>query len=231
MAKRAKKAPAKRKAPKARSRRKASKRVNPIPEYLHALTPNLVFEDSNAAIAFYEKAFGAKRLSLMPSPDGRGVWHAELRIGDSVIFMNDESPMNPVKAPSADRPATSTLHLYVKDCDAAIARAVEAGAQLTMPATDMFWGDRMGGLVDPFGVNWGVATRKAKLTPKQLKAATLEFLRKQEPVALPHEPGSEEYGPGEGQAGPESARVAAGGSGSSRPSTPLRPQAGRSRGK
>lgn len=190
-AKRAKKAAPKRKATKA----KAARTVAPVPEYLHTATVNLVFKDSNAAIAFYEKAFGAKRLSVMPSPDGKGVWHAELKIGDSVIFMNDESPMNPIKAPSAERPSTSTIHLYVKDCDATIARAVEAGAKVAMPAADMFWGDRMGGLVDPFGISWGVATRKAKLTPKQLKAATLEFLRKQEPVALPHEPGSEEYGP------------------------------------
>jgi uncharacterized glyoxalase superfamily protein PhnB len=133
----------------------------------------------------------------MPSPDGKGTWHAELRIGDSVVFMADESPMNPIKAPSEERPTTSILHLYVKDCDEAIARAVEAGAKLTMPAADMFWGDRMGSVQDPFGIAWGVATRKAKLTPKQLKAATEEFLRKQEPVAYPHAPGAEEYGAGE----------------------------------
>ncbi len=198
MARKTKKAAPKRSATrqKARARAKAPKRVTPIPEYLHTLTVNLVFRDSTAAIAFYEKAFGAKVLSRMQSPDGKGTWHAELRIGDSVIFMNDESPMNPVKAPSEERPATSILHLYVKDCDEAMARAVEAGAKITMPAADMFWGDRMGGVVDPFGIPWGVATRKAKLTPKQLKAATEEFLRKQEPVAYPHEPGSEEYGPG-----------------------------------
>lgn len=198
MAKKAKrKATARRKTTRAKARRAASKRVTPVPEYLHTATVNLVFKDSNAAIAFYEKAFGAKRLSVMPSPDGRGVWHAELRIGDSVVFLNDESPMNPVKAPTAERPATSTVHLYVKDCDAAIARAVDAGAKIMMPPADMFWGDRMGGLVDPFGIPWGVATRKAKLTPKQLEAATRDFLRQQEPVALPHEPGAEEYGPGD----------------------------------
>ena len=196
MAKRMKKGAPKRKATKAKAR-KATRKVSPTPEHLHALTPNLVFKDSVAAIEFYEKAFGAKELSRMASPDGKGTWHAELRIGDSVIFMNDESPMNPVKAPSAASPAISALHLYVKDCDAAIARAVEAGAKVTMPAADMFWGDRMGGVIDPFGIPWGIATRKAKLTPKQMKAAVADFLRKQEPVALPHEPGSEEYGPGE----------------------------------
>jgi PhnB protein len=197
MAKKAKKAAPKRKAPRAKARAKATAKVAPIPEYLHSITTNLVFKDSLAAIAFYEKAFGAKVLSRMPSPDGKATWHAEIRIGDSVVFMNDESPMNPIKAPSAERPSTSTLHLYVKDCDATIARAVQAGATVAMPATDMFWGDRMGGLVDPFGVAWGVATRKAKLTPKQMKAAVDDFLRKQEPVALPHEPGAEEYGPGD----------------------------------
>lgn len=198
MAKKAKKkAAGSRKSARGRARPAASKKVAPVPEYLHTATVNLVFKDSNAAIAFYEKAFGAKKLSLMPSPDGKGVWHAELRIGDSVVFLNDESPMNPVKAPTAERPATSAIHLYVKDCDAALARAVDAGAKLGMPAADMFWGDRMGSVVDPFGIPWGIASRKAKLTPKQLKAATEDFLRKQEPVALPHEAGSEEYGPGD----------------------------------
>ena len=188
MARRTKKAAPKRKATRAK--------VSPIPEYLHALTVNLVFKDSRAAIAFYEKAFGAKLLSRMESPDGKGTWHAELRIGDSVLFLNDEAPMNPVKAPTAERPATSVLHLYVKDCDEAIARAVAAGAKIAMPAADMFWGDRMGSVVDPFGLSWGVATRKAKLTPKQMKGAVEDFLRKQEPVAYPHVPGGEEYGEG-----------------------------------
>jgi uncharacterized glyoxalase superfamily protein PhnB len=199
MAKRAKaKRPSpRRKAAKARAKAKAPTKVAPIPEYLHSLTVNLVLKDCASAIPFYVKAFGAKELSRMPSPDGKGTWHAELRIGDSVIFMNDESPMNPIKAPSAERPATSAMHLYVKDADAAIARAVAAGAKVTMPAEDMFWGDRMGAVVDPFGVPWGIASRKAKLTPTQMKRAMEDFLRKQEPVALPHEPGSEEYGPGE----------------------------------
>jgi len=198
-AKQARKPPAKRKG--ARAPRRA-KRVTPIPEHLHSLTPNLVMKDSRAAIAFYEKAFGARLLSLMPSPDGEGVWHAELRIGDSVIFINDESPMNPTKAPSEERPATSALHLYVKDCDAAIARAVAAGATVLMPAADMFWGDRMGGLVDPFGIPWGIATRRAKLTPTQMRAAVADFLRKQEePIVRAREPDSEEYLPGEADGG------------------------------
>lgn len=198
MAKKAKRPAPKRKAnTKVRAKAKRKGKVTPIPEYLHAVTVNLVFKDCVPVIAFYEKAFGAKVLSRMPSPDGKGTWHAELRIGDSVVFMADESPMNPIKAPSEERPTTSILHLYVKDCDEAIARAVEAGAKLTMPAADMFWGDRMGSVQDPFGIAWGVATRKAKLTPKQLKAATEEFLRKQEPVAYPHAPGAEEYGAGE----------------------------------
>jgi hypothetical protein len=66
-----------------------------------------------------------------------------------------------------------------------------------MPAEEMFWGDRMGSVMDPFGVSWAIATRKAKLTPRQMRASMADFLRKQEPVALPHEPGAEEYGPGD----------------------------------
>jgi uncharacterized glyoxalase superfamily protein PhnB len=194
MAKATKRTTPKRKA----SRTRATKWVAPIPEYLHAVTTNLVFRDSVAAIAFYEKAFGAKLLSRMPSPDGKATWHAEIRIGDSVLFLNDASPMNPaVVAPGPDHAATAMLQIYVKDCDAALARALGAGAKAIMPATDMFWGDRMGSVMDPFGVCWAIATRKAKLTPKQMKAAMADFLRKQEPVALPHEPGAEEYGPGD----------------------------------
>lgn len=195
MAKRTKKPAPKRKAVKVKAKAKAPAKVAPVPEYLHSLTPNLVFKDSAAAIEFYKKAFGAKELSRMQSPDGKGVWHAELRIGDSVIFLNDESPMNPVKAPTQERPVTSILHLYVKDCDDTLARAVAAGGTITMPAADMFWGDRMGSVADPFGLVWGIATRKAKLTPKQMKAAAEAFVRQQEPVAPPHEPGAEEYGP------------------------------------
>jgi PhnB protein len=177
------------------AKRGAARKVSPIPEGLHAITPNLVFKDSRAAIAFYEKAFGARLKVHMPSPDGKATWHAWIQIGDSAIFMNDESPMSPIKAPSADRPATSTLHLYVKDCDATIARAVAAGATVAMPAQDMFWGDRMGGLVDPFGIAWAVATRTKRLTLAQQRKAGEDFARQQEPVAYPHEPGGEEYGP------------------------------------
>jgi len=198
MAKKTKKAAPKRTAPRAKARAKATAKVTPIPEYLHAVTANLVLKDSVAAIAFYEKAFGAKVLSRMASPDGKSTWHAELRIGDSVIFLNDASPMNAaVVAPGPDHAATAVMHLYVRDCDATIAGAIAAGAKVGMPAEDMFWGDRMGSIVDPFGLPWSIGTRKAKLTPKQMQKAAEEFVRKQEPVAFPHEPGAEEYGPGD----------------------------------
>lgn len=195
MAKRAKKAAPKRKATRAKAR-PAKKKVTPIPEYLHSLTANLVFKDSVAAIEFYKKTFGAKELSRMPSPDGKTTLHAELKIGDSVLFLADESPMSPIVAPSGERTSTASLALYVKDCDDTVARAVAAGAKSTMPVADQFWGDRMGSVVDPFGVHWMIMTRKAKLTPKQMKAAAQDFFRKSEPVALPHEAGAEEYGPG-----------------------------------
>src|SRR5512145_2901246 len=109
-----KKPAAKRKAPRAR----APRRVAPIPEYLHAVTPHLAFKDAAAAIAFYAKAFGAKELSRMATPDGKTM-HAEIRIGDSVLFLADESPMSPIVAPSGERSSTTSFALYVKDCDAA----------------------------------------------------------------------------------------------------------------
>jgi uncharacterized glyoxalase superfamily protein PhnB len=196
MAKATRKAAARRKAPRAKATKRATKRVAPIPEYLHAVTAHLAFKDSAAAIAFYAKAFGAKELSRMPTPDGKTM-HAEIKIGDSVLFLADESPMSPIVAPSGDRSSTTSFALYVKDCDAAYARALAAGAKAGAPIMDMFWGDRMGTVVDPFGYSWMIATQKAKLTPKQVKAAFADFLRKQEPVALPHEPGAEEYGPGD----------------------------------
>jgi uncharacterized glyoxalase superfamily protein PhnB len=187
----------KRPAAKRKARRaKAPRRVPPSPEYLHSVTPHLAFKDAAAAIAFYSKAFGAKELSRMATPDGKTM-HAEIRIGDSVLFLADESPMSPIVAPSGERSSTTSFALYVKDCDAAIARAVAAGAKAGMPVEDAFWGDRMGTVVDPFGHSWMIATQKAKLTPKQVRAAFADFQRRQEPVALPHEPGAEEYGPGD----------------------------------
>jgi PhnB protein len=148
-----------------------------VPPGLHTITPGLVYKDANAAIAWYRMAFGAKPLRVMMAPDGKSVWHAELRIGDSTLFLNDESPMGTSVAPHGPRTTTSTIQLYVNDADAWAKRAAEAGATVVMPVADMFWGDRMGALVDPFGHTWMIATQVRVLNNAQMRKAGEAFAK------------------------------------------------------
>jgi len=151
--------------------------VSPIPKGMHTLTPNLVLRDCARAIEFYKRALGAQEVSRMMAPDGKGVWHAELRIGDSVFFLNDEMPGMGRPAPTAAEPLPVTLWLYVQDCDAAYKRAMAAGATTVMAPADMFWGDRCGGIADPFGYQWSFATRQKDLSESEMKRAGEEFAR------------------------------------------------------
>lgn len=151
--------------------------VKPVPEGLHTLTPNLVLNDCARAIAFYQRALGAELLSRVDAPDGKSVWHAELRIGDSTVFVNDQMPGMGRPAPSAENPAPMTLWLYVADSDAAYDRALKAGATSTMAPDDMFWGDRCSGVTDPFGYQWSFATRQKNLSHDEMRRAGEEFAR------------------------------------------------------
>ncbi len=153
--------------------------VNPIPKDVHTVTPHLILRDCAKAIDFYGRALGAQEVSRMQAPDGKRIWHAELKIGDSVVFMNDEMPGMGMAAPSPDHPAPVTMWLYVKDCDAAYRRAVDAGARSTMEPADMFWGDRCAGVADPFGYTWSFATRQKELTREEMRRAGEEFARQQ----------------------------------------------------
>ena len=132
--------------------------VKPIPEGYHTVTPFLVLKDAHRAIEFYKRAFGAEERFRMPTPDGR-VAHAELQIGDSVVMLSEaiQKPVTP-----------ASMYLYVPNVDAVCQRAVAAGAEAAMPPTDMFWGDRFGRVVDPFGVRWGIATHKEDLSPQEI---------------------------------------------------------------
>ncbi|HUK14014.1 MAG TPA: VOC family protein [Thermoanaerobaculaceae bacterium] len=152
-------------------------KVNPTPKGLHTLTPNLTIKGCAKAIDFYKAAFGAEQLMLAPAPDGSSVWHAELKIGNSVIFLNDEMPGMGPGAPSAERPAPVGLWLYVKDCDAAYDRAVKAGAKGANPPIDMFWGDRCALVADPFGYRWTIATRVKEMTEEEQKRGAEEFAK------------------------------------------------------
>lgn len=148
----------------------------PIPKGMHTVTPSLVLRDCARAIQFYQRAFDAKELMRMPSPDGQRIWHAELKIGDSIVYLSDEQPGAPARAPTATSPAAMSIQLYVEDCDALFTRAVRAGAQVGMALEDMFWGDRMGLVTDPFGYQWAIATHVRDVPQAELERA-MEAMR------------------------------------------------------
>lgn len=151
--------------------------VNPIPRGMHTVTPNLTVRDCAKAIDFYKRALGAQEVARMNAPDGKSVWHAELKIGDSIVFMNDEMPGMGRPAPQAANPVPVTMWLYVPDCDAAFDRAVKAGARAIEPPADMFWGDRCAGVADPYGYLWSFATHQKDLTEEEMRRAGAEFAR------------------------------------------------------
>lgn len=158
---------------------KARKKANPIAKGHHTVTAHLVLDDCAKAIAFYAKAFGAREVVRMPGPGGKIV-HAEIKVGDSMIMMNDEMPPMPgqpgvYKSPKAAGFATAALFLYVRGVDAAFERAVKAGCTVRMPPMDMFWGDRFGQVIDPFGHTWSLATHIEDVSPSQMRKRQQEF--------------------------------------------------------
>lgn len=146
-----------------------SKNIDKIPPGFHTITPHLIIKDAAKAIDFYKKAFGAEELSRMPGPDGR-LMHASLKFGDSIVFLCDEFPEHECGlSPSSLKSAHAVMHVYVEDVDQAYQKAVDAGATAVMPPQEMFWGDRYGRLVDPFGQPWSLATHTRDLTPEQMQ--------------------------------------------------------------
>ncbi len=150
--------------------------VDPVPKGMHTITPSLVLRECAKAMEFYVRALGALEISRVPSPDGKSIWHAAMRVGDSTLFLADQSPMSR-PAPSAASPVPVTMWLYVPDCDASFQRAVKAGAKEMAPPSDMFWGDRCAGVADPYGYRWSFATRRRDLTPEEVRRAGEEFAR------------------------------------------------------
>lgn len=148
-----------------------------IPEGFHTLTPSFTFKDCKRAIEFYKKAFNAQLLDLFPTFDGKGVMHATLKIGDSIIMMGDEMSGSENCPKSAETMGHSpiSLFLYVSDVDSAFKQAVAAGGQVTMPVADMFWGDRAGSLNDPFGYSWMLATHTKDMTDEEIRDKAEEF--------------------------------------------------------
>jgi PhnB protein len=153
---------------KARSKPTSTKKkVAAIPPGFRTVTPHLVVRNAKGAIAFYKSAFGAKEKTVMPAPDG-GVAHAELRIGDSLVMLADEMPAMGASAPETVGGSPVHIFLYVPNVDKVFAQAVKAGATVTMPLTDMFWGDRYGKLNDPFGHKWALATHTEDVSPREM---------------------------------------------------------------
>jgi PhnB protein len=142
--------------------------VGPIPEGYHRVTPYLILNKASDAIAFYKAALGASEVMRLDDPSGK-IHHAEIQIGDSRIMLADEHPELQALSPKTIGGSPVTIHLYVEDVDASVERAVSAGAKLIRPVADQFYGDRTGGIEDPFGYRWFIATHKEDLTLDEIR--------------------------------------------------------------
>lgn len=142
--------------------------VKRVPDGYHRVTPHLTVRDANAMIEFYKKAFGAVEGRRAPGPDGK-IMHAEIRMGDSVVFLNDEFPEMGALSPLSTNGTAVTLHLAVEDADKQFQQALAAGAEVVMPLADQFWGDRYGIVKDPSGHHWSIASHMEDLTPEQIE--------------------------------------------------------------
>ena len=145
-----------------------------VPEGFHTITPQLALDNAAQAIDWWKQALGVEEVSRSTGPDGK-IMHAELRIGDSRIMVNDA--MAGGKGPKAIGGSPASLWLYVEDCDALFDRAIAAGAQVRMPMANQFWGDRCGTVSDPHGYSWTIATRKEDLTRTEIDERAAEFFK------------------------------------------------------
>lgn len=150
--------------------------VKPIPEGMHTVTPHLICRNASDAIAFYEKAFGAVELFRMLGPNGK-IAHAQIKIGNSVLMMTDESDECGMAGPLTLKGTPVSLYLYVENADQAFDRAVSAGVSVKMPLADMFWGDRWGAVEDPFGHHWHIATHKSDPSVEEMQRAMADMPR------------------------------------------------------
>lgn len=141
--------------------------VKAIPDGYYSLTPYVYVKGAAEAIEFYKKAFGAVEVVRMPGPGGE-IMHAEVKIGNSMLMLADENPERGAISPATLGGAAGSIMFYTEDVDAVQQRAVAAGAKEVMPVTDMFWGDRMGNVIDPFGQSWAIATHKEDVSPEEM---------------------------------------------------------------
>jgi PhnB protein len=143
-----------------------------VPEGHHTVTPHLTFDNAAEAIEWYKKALGAQEVARALGPDGK-IMHAEIRIGDSLIMLNDVM--------GGAKPSPTAFWVYVEDCDALFNRAVAAGGRVLPapmgPIADQFWGDRSGTLTDPYGHQWSIATHKEDLTTDEINERMNAFMK------------------------------------------------------
>jgi PhnB protein len=142
--------------------------ANPVPEDFQTLTPYLAVDDATAALDFYARAFGAKERARMEGPDGK-IAHASIQIGSSNVMLSDPYPQATTRPPKELGGTTTTMYLYVEDTDAVFKQAVDAGATPTMEPDDMFWGDRLAQVEDPFGHSWQIATHMEDLSAEEME--------------------------------------------------------------
>jgi PhnB protein len=149
-----------------------------VPEGFHTVTPVLTLDNAAQAIDWYKKALGAEEMSRAVGPDGK-IMHADLRIGDSRIMLND--PMAGGKGPKALGGSPVSIWIYVDDCDAVFKRAIGAGAPVYGGAMgqmqDQFWGDRSGTITDPHGYSWTIATHKEDLTKQEMEQRQAQWMK------------------------------------------------------
>lgn len=153
------------------------KKVTAIPKGYHSITPYLIVNNAAEAIQFYKKIFGAKEVMRMDQPSGK-IGHAELKIGDAKIMLADECPEMNARSPRAYSGSPVSIHLYIKNVDDVVKKAVASGAKLIRPAQDMFYGDRSGAVEDPYGHMWYVSTHIEDVSMAKMRKRAAELFGK-----------------------------------------------------
>lgn len=159
-----------------------SEKVQGIPPGFHTLTPHITVRNAAQAIEFYRKAFGAEALQMVKTPDGR-VMHASLRVGDSILMLNDEFPEWGTLSPASTGGSGIIIHIYTETVDADFDRAVSAGAEVKMPLMDQFWGARYGLIADPYGHRWSLAQHIKDPSPEEMQRGQDEAMAKMPPAS------------------------------------------------
>jgi len=144
-----------------------AKAARKIPEGHNTVSPYLIVNGAAKALDFYKRAFGAVEMFRLEAPGGT-IGHAEIRIGDTIVMLADEHPDHDAYAPTHYKGSPVSLHVYTEDVDTVAARATAAGATVKRPVEDMFYGDRSGTFLDPFGHTWHVSTHVEDLTPEEI---------------------------------------------------------------